>query len=77
MGDPLSNLQLLLLGVLRFIGRNWTLDDVSEANGISVDTNNAFLYLRLKMRSYAINNSEKLESLTTLLSVLNLSNRHG
>ena len=44
VGDPPSNMQLLLLGVLRFIGRNWILDDVSEANGISVDTNNAFLY---------------------------------
>ena len=44
VGDPPSNLKLLLLGALRYIGRNWTLDDISEANGISVDTNNNFLY---------------------------------
>ena len=39
-----SNLDLLLLGALRYIGRAWTLDDVCEANGISIDTNSVFLY---------------------------------
>ena len=44
VGDPPSNLKLLLLGALRFIGRNWTFDDICKANGISIDTNNNFLY---------------------------------
>ena len=44
VGDPPSNLKLLLLGALRFIGRNWTLDDICEANGISIETNRQFLH---------------------------------
>ena len=43
VGNPPSNFKLLLLGALRYIGRAWTLDDVSEANGISIHTNSAFL----------------------------------
>ena len=38
-----SNMKLLLLGTLRYIGRGWTLDDICEANGISIDVNNQFL----------------------------------
>ena len=34
----------MLLGVLRYIGRGWTFDDLSEANGISDDTNREFMY---------------------------------
>ena len=42
-GEPPSNMKLLLLGVLRCIGRAWTLDDVEEANGISREVNRIFL----------------------------------
>ena len=43
IGEKPSNTKLLLLGSLRYIGRAWTLDDISEANGISSDVNNVFL----------------------------------
>ena len=39
-----SNLKLLLLGFLRYIGRGWTLDDVEESNGISREVNRIFLH---------------------------------
>ena len=42
VGDHSSNLKLLLLGFLRYIGRAWTLDDVEEANGISREVNRFF-----------------------------------
>ena len=42
-GVKASDIHLLLLGVLRYIGRGWTLDDVSEANGISRTVNRLFL----------------------------------
>ena len=38
-----SNIKLLLLGSLRYIGRSWTLDDIEEANGIGKETNRQFL----------------------------------
>ena len=38
-----SNIKLLLLGSLWYLGRAWTLDDVYEANGISINTNRDFL----------------------------------
>ena len=41
--DRLMNVKLLLLGCLRYIGQAWTLDDISEANGISISTNRLFL----------------------------------
>ena len=34
-GEPPSNMKLLLLGELHYVGRAWILDDVEEANGIS------------------------------------------
>ena len=37
-----SNFKLLLLGSLRYLGRSWTFDDVSEANGISREVNRMF-----------------------------------
>ena len=43
VGERPSNIKLLLLGALRYIGRGWTLDDICEANGISVDVNDSFL----------------------------------
>ena len=41
-GEPPSNIKLLLLGSLRYIGRSWTFDDISEANGISREVNRKF-----------------------------------
>ena len=51
VGDKASDIRLLLLGVLRYIGRAWTLDDVEEANGISRETNRRFLSLFLEYGS--------------------------
>ena len=48
-GLPPSNFKLLLLGSLRYIGRGWTFDDVSEANGISREVNRQFFWLSLNM----------------------------
>ena len=42
-GSRPSNIKLLLLGSLRFLGRAWTLDDLYEANGISINTNRDFI----------------------------------
>ena len=41
-GDKPSNIKLLLLGSLRYLGRSWTFDDVHEANGISREVNRNF-----------------------------------
>ena len=41
-GSLPSNLKLLLLGSLRYIGRSWTFDDIEEANGISREVNRKF-----------------------------------
>ena len=43
VGKQPSHMKLLLLGCMRYIGRAWTLDDVSEANGISIYTNRDFI----------------------------------
>ena len=43
VGNHPSDIKLLLLGSLRYMGRGWTLDDISEANGISINTNDIFL----------------------------------
>ena len=45
VGVKPSDRKLLLLGVLRYIGRAWTLDDVAEANGISLFVNRDFCYV--------------------------------
>ena len=42
VGDKPSNIKLLLLGSLRYIGRSWTFDDISESNGISREVNRIF-----------------------------------
>ena len=42
-GEPPSNINLLLLGFLRYIGRVWTLGDIEEVNGISREVNRIFL----------------------------------
>ena len=39
------DIKLLLLGVLRYFGRGWKFDNISEANGISIDTNREFMYI--------------------------------
>ena len=43
VGEDSSNIKLLLLGCLRYIGRSWTLDDIEEANGISREVNRNFI----------------------------------
>ena len=48
-GAPPSNLKLMLLGPLRYIGRAWTYDDIAEANGISMDTNREFMNLFFRL----------------------------
>ena len=42
VGTSPSNIKLLLLGSLRYLGRSWTFDDVSESNGISREVNRVF-----------------------------------
>ena len=42
VGDKPSNIKLLLLGSLRYLGRSWTFDDINEANGISREVNRIF-----------------------------------
>ena len=42
VGAPPSNLKLLLLGSLRYIGRSWTFDDIEESDGISREVNRIF-----------------------------------
>ena len=46
-----SNIKLLLLGSLRYIGRAWTFDDIEEANGISREINRVFLHCFLEYGS--------------------------
>ena len=41
-GEQPSNIKLLLLGSLRYLGRSWTFDDIHEANGISREVNRTF-----------------------------------
>ena len=43
VGQSPSNIKLLILGCMRYIGRAWTLDDLCEANGISINVNWDFL----------------------------------
>ena len=43
VGQSPSNIKLLILGCMRYIGRAWTLDDLCEANGISINVNRDFL----------------------------------
>ena len=43
VGESPSNIQLLILGCMRSIDRAWTLYDVSETNGISINVNRDFL----------------------------------
>ena len=42
LGEKPSNIKLLLLGSLRYLGRSWTFDDINEANGISREVNRNF-----------------------------------
>ena len=42
-GEEPSNIKLLVLGVMRYLGRGWTLDDIEECNGISREVNRVFI----------------------------------
>ena len=55
-----SNIKLLLLGTMRYIGRAWTLDDIYEANGISIDVNNDFLKFFISYGSTVLYNNFSL-----------------
>ena len=56
-----SNIKLLLLGTLRYIGRAWTLDDLNESNGISKSTNRLFLLAFIKYGSSVLYKKYVLE----------------
>jgi hypothetical protein len=43
LGLPGVPLDLYLLGALRYLGRGWTFDDVSEATGVSEESHRLFL----------------------------------
>ena len=45
VGDNPSNVKLLLLGSLRYLGRSWTFDDIAESNGISREVNRVFFFI--------------------------------
>ena len=47
VGDLPSPVELLVLGVLRYMGRGWTLDDLEEATGIDRETHRQFLHVFL------------------------------
>ena len=47
-GKESSNVKLLLLGALRYLGRGFTLDDIEEATAISKEVNRQFLETFLK-----------------------------
>ena len=47
VGDEPSDIRLLLLGTLRYIGHVWTLADLEEANGYSRETIQKFLSIFL------------------------------
>ena len=34
---PASPMELLLFGSLRYLGREWTFDDITESTGISIN----------------------------------------
>jgi hypothetical protein len=44
IGQPAAPLPLLILCVLRYLGRGWTLDDLSENTGISEEVIRVFLH---------------------------------
>jgi hypothetical protein len=44
-GSPPSPIELMILGVLRYIGRGWTFDDVEEATAINEETHRQFLHI--------------------------------
>ena len=65
-GKESSDIKLLLLGALRYIGRAWTFDDVAEANGISIDTNREFVYLFLEYGSTVLYKKYVIDEFSTV-----------
>ena len=47
VGNPSCPIELLLLGVLRYLGRGWCFDDLSEQTCISEATHHRFLHVYL------------------------------
>ena len=54
IGQPAAPLPLLKLCVLRYLGRGWTLDDLSENTGISEEVIRVFLHSFLLFDEYVI-----------------------
>ena len=54
IGQPAAPLPLLILCVLRYLGRGWTLDDLSENTGISEEVIRVFLHSFLLFDEYVI-----------------------
>ena len=48
LGQPGIPLELFILGALRYLGRGWTFDDVSEATGVSEESHRSFFTLFVK-----------------------------
>ncbi len=46
-GSAPAQIELLVLGCLRYLGRGWAFDDLEEATGISAETHRKFLHLFL------------------------------
>ena len=44
IGISCTPLELLVLGALRYLGRGWTFDDISEATGIGKETHRVFFH---------------------------------
>jgi hypothetical protein len=51
-----SDLELLLLGTLRYLGRGWTFDDIEESTAISAETHRRFLHSFLDFGSTVLFN---------------------
>lgn len=56
IGQPAAPLALLILCVLRYLGRGWTLDDLSENTGISEEVIRVFLHAFLLFGSTVLFN---------------------
>ena len=51
VGEGSTDLSMLLLGALHYLGRSWTFDDVEESTAISRETNRQFFFKFIKYGS--------------------------
>ena len=47
-------MKLLLLGLLRYLGRGWTFDDIEECTAVSADVHRCFLHKFIDFGSTAL-----------------------